>query len=89
MFAVGDVAAMIASGSATAVKLRATGVGTKQLSFDQEGTTLWAHDHNTCKWGTVNTATGAVTDVFQGSVCLRDIGGARNGSLVVSADNKR
>jgi hypothetical protein len=31
MFAVGDVAAMMASGSATAVTIRATGVGTKQL----------------------------------------------------------
>ena len=31
MFAAGDVAAMMASGSATAVTIRATGVGTKQL----------------------------------------------------------
>ena len=76
MYVVNNVNAMIAAGSATATELRHTGVDTKQLSFDKAGTTLWAHDHNTCRWGTVDTATGAVTDVFQGPACLRDIGGA-------------
>jgi len=66
---------MLLTGSATATKIRATGVSTRQLSFDVLGTTLWAHDHNTGMWGTMNTTDGSVTDVFQGPA-LRDIGGA-------------
>ena len=76
LYEVADVAAMISASSATATKIRATGVDTKQLAFDQAGTTLWTHDHNTCMWGTMDVTTGLVTDVFQGPACLRDIGGA-------------
>jgi len=76
MYKVGNVTEMINNGLATATKIRATGVGTKQLAFDLAGTTLWAHDHNNCWWSKVDTSTGAVTDEFQGAACLRDIGGA-------------
>ena len=37
-----NVTAMIDTGSATATKIRATGVDTKQLAFDLASTTLWA-----------------------------------------------
>lgn len=70
-----DVNELFNSGTAPATKVRATGVSTRQLSFDVPGTTLWTHDHNTGTWGTMDTADGTVTNMFQGPA-LRDIGGA-------------
>jgi hypothetical protein len=73
LLVVKNVDAAIASGQPWVAKpVRESGLPSLQISFDCTKSELWATNYETREWGTLSTATGALSIQFTGPVALRE-----------------